>query len=133
LRAFGSPLLTEQVVGRGLRRTSYDGLLTPIEERLANDDRPDEETVDAFGIPFIGSPVEKRKRPRAGSWGQKPVPIEADPKKAKYAVRAPNVRSWAVGVTKPLHEAIDVRSLPGLTISPKETPPQVRVRPVVGG
>src|SRR5213079_159565 len=49
LRAFGSPLLTEQIIGRGLRLTSYDGLLTPIEERLANPERPDEETVDAFG------------------------------------------------------------------------------------
>ncbi len=33
LRAFGSPLLTEQIIGRGLRRTSYDGLLTPIDKR----------------------------------------------------------------------------------------------------
>src|SRR6185369_7004530 len=88
IRAFGSPLLTEQIIGRGLRRTSYDGLLTPIEERLANENRPDEETVDAFGIPFIGFPVEKkRKRPKSGGWGQKPVPIEPDSKKEKYAVR----------------------------------------------
>ncbi len=134
LRAFGSPLLTEQVIGRGLRRTSYDGLLTPIEERLANDDRPDEETVDAFGIPFIGFPVEKRRRrPRTGGWGHKPVPIEPDPKKEKFAIRVPNVRSWAVGVTRPLHEAVDVDSLPRLTITEKETPTQVRVKPVIGG
>jgi type III restriction enzyme len=26
LRAFGSPLLTEQIIGRGLRRTNYDVL-----------------------------------------------------------------------------------------------------------
>src|SRR5262249_13036911 len=133
LRAFGSPLLTEQVIGRGLRRTNYDSLLIPIDERLQNDDRPDEETVDAFGIPFIGFPVEKRRRPRAGTWGQNPVPIEADPKKEKYAIRVPNVRSWAVGVTKPLREAIDIGSLPEIVITPRETPPEVRVRPVVGG
>jgi type III restriction enzyme len=133
LRAFGSPLLTEQVIGRGLRRTNYDSLLIPIDKRLQNDDRPDEETVDAFGIPFIGFPVEKRRRPRAGAWGQKPVAIEADPKKEKYAIRVPNVRSWAVGVTKPLREAIDIGSLPEILITPRETPPEVRVRPVVGG
>lgn len=133
LRAFGSPLLTEQIIGRGLRRTSYDGLLIPIEERLANEDRPDEETVDAFGIPFVGFPVEKRRRPRTGSWGQKPVPIEADPKKEKYAVRVPNVRSWAVGVTQPLHEAINISHLPELIITSRDTPYSVRVRPVVGG
>jgi type III restriction enzyme len=134
LRAFGSPLLTEQIIGRGLRRTSYDSLLTPIDERLANNERPDEETVDAFGIPFVGFPVEKRrKRPKTGAWGQKPIPIEPDPKKEKYAVRVPNVRSWGVGVTRPLHEAIDINSLPQLLIRPKETPPEVHVRPVVGG
>jgi type III restriction enzyme len=133
LRAFGSPLLTEQIIGRGLRRTSYDGLLIPIEERLKNENRPDEETVDAFGIPFIGFPVEKRRRPKTGTWGQKPVPIEADPKKEKFAIRVPNLRSWAVGVTRPLHEAININGLPGLKITSKETPAEVRVRPVVGG
>lgn len=133
LRAFGSPLLTEQVIGRGLRRTTYDSLFIPIDERLKNDERPDEETVDAFGIPFVGFPVEKRKRPKAGAWGQKPVPIEADPKKAKCAVRVPNVRSWAVGVTKSLRDAIDIGSLPEIVITPRETPPEVRVRAVVGG
>ena len=134
IRAFGSPLLTEQIIGRGLRRTSYDGLLTPIEERLANENRPDEETVDAFGIPFIGFPVEKkRKRPKSGGWGQKPVPIEPDSKKEKYAVRVPNVRSWAVGVTEPLRDTININALPELVITEKETPNEITVRPVVGG
>ena len=59
LRAFGSPLLTEQIIGRGLRRTNYDVLNQPLEERPEGS----EETVDAFGIPFVGFPVEKRKRP----------------------------------------------------------------------
>ncbi|MDA7949611.1 MAG: DEAD/DEAH box helicase family protein [Hyphomicrobiaceae bacterium] len=50
LRAFGSQLLCEQVVGRGLRRKSYDvdpetGLLTP-------------EHVIIFGIPFSFMPME---------------------------------------------------------------------------
>jgi hypothetical protein len=53
--------------------------------------------VDAFGIPFAGFPAEKRKRARTGQWGQKPVWIESDPKKEKFRVRLPNVRSWAVG------------------------------------
>ena len=60
LRAFGSPLLTEQIIGRGLRRTNYDVLNQPLEERPEGS----EETVDAFGIPFVGFPVEKRKRPQ---------------------------------------------------------------------
>jgi len=129
LRAFGSPLLTEQIIGRGLRRTNYDVLNQPIEERPEGS----EETVDAFGIPFVGFPVEKRKRPKTGGWGQKPVWIEADPKKAKYRVQVPNVRSWAVGVTESLADLIRVEDLPQVRLDPKQTPPNVHVRPVVGG
>lgn len=129
LRAFGSPLLTEQIIGRGLRRTNYDVLNQPLAERPEGS----EETVDAFGIPFVGFPVEKRKRPKAGEWGQKPVWIEPDPKKAKYRVTVPNVRSWAVGVTESLADLIRVEDLPQIRINPKETPPDVHVRPVVGG
>src|SRR4029079_14146376 len=48
VRAFGTQLLCEQVVGRGLRRRSYtggdDGMLTP-------------EYADIFGVPFSGFPV----------------------------------------------------------------------------
>ena len=54
LRAFGSPLLTEQIIGRGLRRTNYDALNQPLDERPEGA----EETVDAFGIPFVGFPVK---------------------------------------------------------------------------
>ena len=60
LRAFGSPLLTEQIIGRGLRRTNYDVLNQPLDERPEGY----EETADAFGIPFVGFPVQKRKRPK---------------------------------------------------------------------
>ncbi|HXV65219.1 MAG TPA: DEAD/DEAH box helicase family protein [Vicinamibacteria bacterium] len=129
LRAFGSPLLTEQIVGRGLRRTSYDVLNQPLDERPEGY----EETVDAFGIPFFGFPVQKRKRPKAGDWSHKPVWIEPDPKKAKHRVRVPNVRSWAVGVTEPLADLIQVEGLPEIELDPKHTPPNVHVKPVVGG
>lgn len=129
LRAFGSPLLTEQVIGRGLRRTNYDVLNQPLEERPEGS----EETVDAFGIPFVGFPVEKRRRPRAGEWGHKPVWIEKDKGKEKYRLQIPCVRSWAVGVTRPLAEVLDPQELPQLVISPKQTPNQVKVKPVVGG
>lgn len=126
IRAFGSPLLTEQIIGRGLRRTNYDVLNQPLEERPEGY----EETVDAFGIPFIGFPVQKRKRARTGSWGNKPVWIEADPKKAKFQIRVPNARSWAVSVTEPLSQIIKVSKLPTTLANPVA---EVTVRPVVGG
>jgi type III restriction enzyme len=129
LRAFGSPLLTEQIIGRGLRRTNYDILHQPLDER------PDggEETVDAFGIPFVGFPVEKRKRGRTGRWGEALHWIEPDPKKAKFRISVPNVRSWAVGVTESLADLVRVEDMPQIHLNPKETPPNVHVRPVVGG
>ncbi len=129
LRAFGSPLLTEQIIGRGLRLTNYDMLNRPLAERPEGS----EETVDAFGIPFVGFPVEKRKRPKSGDWGQKPVWIEPDPKKAKFKVQVANVRSWAVGVTDALADLIRVEDLPQIRIDPRIAVPVVPVKPVVGG
>ena len=129
LRAFGSPLLTEQIIGRGLRRTNYDILNQPLAERPEGG----EETVDAFGIPFVGFPVEKRKRARTGKWGADLHWIEPDQKKAKFRVTVPNVRSWAVGVTQSLADLIRVEDLPQIKINPRETPPDVRMKPVVGG
>src|SRR5439155_837123 len=46
LRAFTSQLLCEQVVGRGLRRSSYDDLSVP-------------EYVDVYGVPFQLLPFAK--------------------------------------------------------------------------
>lgn len=131
LRAFGSPLLTEQIIGRGLRRTDYTALNTPIEERLK--ERPDEETVDVLGIPFVGFPVEKRKRPKIRGWTGSSTPIAPLEKKARFACELPNIRSWGVGISKPLSEVVDVGSLPKIIVDPKETPPEVSLKPVVGG
>lgn len=82
LRAFTSQLLCEQVVGRGLRRTSYEvnpqtGLFEP-------------EYVNIFGVPFTFLPHE-------GGWDTPPPPptpktaVEPDPAKAQYEIRWPNV------------------------------------------
>ena len=82
LRAFTSQLLCEQVVGRGLRRTSYDlntetGLFDP-------------EYVNIFGIPFTFLPHESDE-------SQKPTPpkpktaIEPVPDKAAFEIGWPNI------------------------------------------
>lgn len=82
LRAFSSQLLCEQVVGRGLRRTSYE--LNP-ETGLF-----DPEYVNIFGVPFTFLPHE------GGEDGPPPPPtpktaVEPDPAKADCAIRWPNV------------------------------------------
>ena len=95
LRAFSSQLLCEQVIGRGLRRTSYEiepttGLFSP-------------EYVNVFGVPFTFLPHE-------GSDGTPPPPtapttiIESDPSKIKYAISWPNV------------ERIDLNYIPKLSV-----------------
>ncbi|MCY4586944.1 MAG: DEAD/DEAH box helicase family protein [Bryobacterales bacterium] len=129
LRAFGSPLLTEQIIGRGLRRTNYDTLHQPLDERPGGG----EETVDAFGIPFVGFPVEKRKRAKTGKWGEDLHWIEPVSRKAQFRVAVPNVRSWAAGVTESLADLVRIEDMPQLRLNPKATPPSVHVRPVVGG
>lgn len=81
LRAFSSQLLCEQVVGRGLRRTSYeveedDGLFQP-------------EYVNIFGVPFTFLPHEG-----GVEIPQPPKPktrIEPDPAKREFEIIWPNV------------------------------------------
>jgi type III restriction enzyme len=82
LRAFTSQLLCEQVVGRGLRRTSYE--LNPQTGVF------DPEYVNIFGVPFTFLPHE------GGQDGPPPPPspktaVEADPAKASFEIRWPNV------------------------------------------
>jgi len=82
LRAFTSQLLCEQVVGRGLRRISYEvnpetGLLEP-------------EYVNIFGVPFTFLPHEST----AGGPPPPPAPktaVEPDPAKAEFEICWPNV------------------------------------------
>jgi len=82
LRAFTSQLLCEQVVGRGLRRTSYE--LNPETGFF------DPEYVNIFGVPFTFLPHE------GGEDGPPPpptpkTPVEPDPAKAEFEIRWPNV------------------------------------------
>lgn len=82
LRAFSSQLLCEQVVGRGLRRTSYD---------VGKDGLFEPEYVNIFGVPFTFLPHE------SGSDGPPPLPptpktrIEPVKEKAAHVISFPNI------------------------------------------
>ena len=82
LRAFTSQLLCEQVVGRGLRRTSYE---VNIETRLF-----EPEYVNIFGVPFTFLPHESPK----DTIPPPPKPktaIEPVKDKAAFAISWPNI------------------------------------------
>ena len=119
LRAFGSPLLTEQVIGRGLRRVSYDDMSAV-------------ETVDAFGIPFVGFPLERTARKSTVNWQQESHFIEPDPLKSQYAVRVPNIQSWAAHRIGSAVDDIDVDLLDKVVIDPSRTPETVPLADVLG-
>lgn len=111
LRAFGSQLLCEQVVGRGLRRMNYDpdpatGLLP-------------EEYVDVYGIPF--SVIPYKGKPSSAP-ADKPVNfIRALPERKHYEIRFPNVEGFVYALTRNLIKA-DVASMEPLMLEPEQTP-----------
>jgi type III restriction enzyme len=82
LRAFSSQLLCEQVVGRGLRRTSYD---------VGKDGLFEAEYVNIFGVPFTFLPHE------GGTDGPPPPPpppktrIEPIKEKMMHKISFPNI------------------------------------------
>ncbi len=122
LRAFSSQLLCEQVVGRGLRRTSYDvgadGLFEP-------------EYVNIFGVPFTFLPHE------GGSDGPPPPPpppktrIEPVKEKALHEIIIPNVLRID-HVYKP-QLAIDMAKVKTLELDPYESITEAELAAMIAG
>jgi type III restriction enzyme len=122
LRAFTSQLLCEQVVGRGLRRTSYEvdqetGLYEP-------------EYVNIFGIPFTFLPHE-------GGEGNPPPPpkpktrIYPDGNKKQYEITWPNVIRINHLYTPKL--TLDMSKVKRLQLNPEETPMRADLAPFLDG
>ena len=90
LRAFTSQLLCEQVVGRGLRRTSYETRKMPHPVTGEEVELFEAEYVNIFGVPFTFLPHE------GGENGPLPPPppktrIAPEREKAGFAISWPNV------------------------------------------
>ncbi|MBK9022302.1 MAG: hypothetical protein IPL72_21005 [Sulfuritalea sp.] len=87
LRPFMSQLLCEQVVGRGLRRASYETEGAGAEERLG------EEVAQIFGVPFQVVPFKTNKggvpRPPAKTWR-----VRALPERANLEISFPRVEGY---------------------------------------
>jgi len=120
LRAFTSQLLCEQVVGRGLRRTSYE---TDTEGRF----KP--EYVNVFGVPFSFLPHE-------GGDGEGPgetfkTAIEVLPERKDLEIRWPNVLRIDTVVRPTL--TVDWDRVEDLNIDPSQTPMSADLSPIVNG
>lgn len=122
LRAFTSQLLCEQVIGRGLRRTSYEvnletGLFEP-------------EYVNVFGVPFTFLPHE------SGEDGPPPppvpkTPVEPDPAKVQYEISWPNVVRIEHMLRPTL--SLDWSRLEPLELDARHTAQVAELAPVVDG
>jgi type III restriction enzyme len=121
LRAFTSQLLCEQVIGRGLRRVSYDtdenGLFEP-------------EYVNVFGVPLsISEDV--------GEGGEAPPPpkpstqIEVVPERASLEIKWPNVLRVESVVRPTL--VVDWSKIETLRLDPATTPISADLAPALGG
>lgn len=122
LRAFSSQLLCEQVIGRGLRRTSYDlaegsELFTP-------------EYVNIFGIPFTFLPHESDEQ------GTPPVTppktqVEALKERSEYQISWPNIVRIDQ-VFKPQLK-VDINKIDTLTLQAAETRLRADLAPIIDG
>ena len=127
LRAFTSQLLCEQVVGRGLRRTSYDvnpdtGLFEP-------------EYVNVFGVPFTFLPHEGEGiGPEGGVPPPPPTPktrVHVDDDKKKFELTWPNV--LRINHTYTPRLKIDLKKVQELQLNPEDTPLKAELAQIIEG
>jgi len=117
LRPFMSQLLCEQVMGRGLRRSSY---------AAGPDGRLSEEVAKILGVPFRIVPF--KENPSAD--GTAPVPetwrIRAVPERAGLEIRFPRVEGYSRSIRHRVR--VDWSSVAPLSIDPTAVPPEVEMK-----
>ena len=116
LRPFMSQLLCEQVVGRGLRRSSYE---------LNDDGRFSEEVSKVLGVPFEVIPF------KANPTGPAPPKLKrhhvhAIPEKVKFELKYPRVESYTQAIRNRV--TMDWETVPPLTLQPGKIPPEVEMK-----
>lgn len=130
LRAFSSQLLCEQVVGRGLRRTSYETKKVPHPVTGEEVELFDPEYVNIFGIPFTFLPHEGDED------GPLPPPppktrIEPSREKAEFLISWPNIVRID-HVYRPKLE-LDMDKIPVLTLNATDKIQNAELAAVVAG
>ncbi|MGB2713040.1 MAG: hypothetical protein WBC51_02600 [Vicinamibacterales bacterium] len=116
LRPFMSQLLCEQVVGRGLRRRTYElsdsGLMT-------------EEVAKVFGVPFQVIPF-KANPAAAPKPTQKRHHVQALPGRGHFEIKFPRVEGYRQAIRNRV--TVDWASVPSLFLDPFKIPPEVEVK-----
>ncbi len=123
LRAFTSQLLCEQVVGRGLRRSSYEAvgeneLFTP-------------EYVNVFGVPFAYLLTEEFTGNVPPPDRRPPAEVRVVDKRSQYAITWPEVESINYVMNQNL--TLDVSAIPEMTLDATSTRISAELAPVVDG
>lgn len=116
LRPFMSQLLCEQVVGRGLRRSSYD---VNEEEKLS------EEVSKIFGVPFEVIPFKENK---GGQPTQRPKRnhIHALPGKKEFRIIYPRIEGYGQAINSRI--SVSWEDVPKLRLDPMNIPPEVQMK-----
>ncbi len=116
IRPFMSQLLCEQVVGRGLRRASYE---------LGPHGQFTEEVSQVFGVPFEVIPFKANPQ-GAAKPREKRHHVHAIPEKARYEIRFPRVE----GYTQAIRNRVTVNwfEVPPLVLQPDRIPPDVQMK-----
>jgi type III restriction enzyme len=112
LRAFTSQLLCEQVVGRGLRRSSYDDLSVP-------------EYVDVYGVPFQLLPFAKAT-PATKIEPPKTTSVIALRERKELEIRFPRVVAVVSDIGTSLHA--DRNAVVAIRVDPENDPTVTRVK-----
>ncbi len=121
LRPFMSQLLCEQVVGRGLRRASYE---------LGAGDLLTEEVAKVFGVPFEIVPFK-------ATGGKPPAPpekrhhVHALPAREAFVISFPRVLSYRQSIRNRV-AVKDWDTVPTVTLDPTRIPPEVDVKANLG-
>ena len=116
LRPFMSQLLCEQVVGRGLRRASYE---------VGEDGRLTEEVAKIFGVPFEVIPFKENKG------GAKPplvkrYHVHAVPGKARFEITYPRVEGYRQAIRNRV--TVNWDAVASLRLDPMKIPPEVEMK-----
>lgn len=115
LRPFDSQLLCEQVVGRGLRRSSYevgdDGLMT-------------EEVSEVLGVPFEIIPFKKTGT--AAVKTRTPRHVRALPERERYAITFPRVEGYTSAPRARI--TVNWEQVPMAMLQPDRIPPEVELK-----